>query len=429
MCVMKIQLHPQTNVNMTAKHKKHKVLVLGVDERSALTVIRSLGRRGIIVHLGSDEPGSVCQYSRYTEEVINLPDTGRTPDLWLQKLADHVGRERYDLIIPAADSPWVLVVQNRKELEKLAKLAIPNDRGFAYTYNKGKTVELARTLGVPCPKTVKIDRIEQAAETLDAFDLPVIVKPVYSKVWQNNIRHHLTAELARNKGELKLLLSRFLKIAPVLIQSFHKGIGLGQEFLMNNGEVVAAFQHVRVHEPTMGGGSSYRQSVALDPTLLEYSVRMLRELKWTGVAMVEYKYDKETKRSALMEINGRFWGSLPLAVAAGVDFPALLFDLLVHNRTPERINYKKNIYCRNITRDVKWFKDNLRADRSDPFTISLPVVKVLEEFINVISFREHFDTLVIDDLKPGLKHILGYLGKQRAAVQGRLKKAFLKVNR
>ena len=42
--------------------------------------------------------------------------------------------------------------------------------------------------------------------------------------------------------------------------------------------------------------------------------------------MVEYKVEPETGQAWLMEINGRFWGSLQLAVDAGVDFPALLLQ-------------------------------------------------------------------------------------------------------
>ena len=40
--------------------------------------------------------------------------------------------------------------------------------------------------------------------------------------------------------------------------------------------------------------------------------------------MVEFKLDARDGVAKLMEINGRFWGSLQLAVDAGVDFPAIL---------------------------------------------------------------------------------------------------------
>ena len=78
---------------------------------------------------------------------------------------------------------------------------------------------------------------------------------------------------------------------------------------MKSGEVLLAFQHVRLHEPPRGGGSSYRMSTALTPELLDASVRLLKSVDYTGVAMVEFKVDPKTGRWALMEVNGRFWGS------------------------------------------------------------------------------------------------------------------------
>ena len=42
--------------------------------------------------------------------------------------------------------------------------------------------------------------------------------------------------------------------------------------------------------------------------------------------MVEFKLYRMTGTPYLMEVNGRFWGSLQLAIDAGIDFPLLLID-------------------------------------------------------------------------------------------------------
>ena len=98
--------------------------------------------------------------------------------------------------------------------------------------------------------------------------------------------------------------------------------------LDDRGELVAAFQHERVHEPPQGGVSSYRRSVALSEPLLEGARQFCRELRWTGPAMFEFKVCPDTGRAVLMEVNGRFWVSLQLAVSAGVDFPRLWVEAL-----------------------------------------------------------------------------------------------------
>jgi predicted ATP-grasp superfamily ATP-dependent carboligase len=53
---------------------------------------------------------------------------------------------------------------------------------------------------------------------------------------------------------------------------------------------------------------------------------LLGQFDWQGVAMVEFKVEANTGTPYLLEVNGRFWGSLQLAIDAGVDFPALLVD-------------------------------------------------------------------------------------------------------
>lgn len=70
--------------------------------------------------------------------------------------------------------------------------------------------------------------------------------------------------------------------------------------------------------------SVFRESIALDPALERACEELLDRLGWDGVAMVELKRDLDNGGWRVMEINGRFWGSLQLAVDSGVDFPALL---------------------------------------------------------------------------------------------------------
>jgi predicted ATP-grasp superfamily ATP-dependent carboligase len=113
-----------------------------------------------------------------------------------------------------------------------------------------------------------------------------------------------------------------------MLQQRIVGPGIGIFLLVWDGKVRALFAHRRLREkPPAGGVSVYRESVAADPALVERSRQLLASLNWQGVAMVEYKIDAATGTPYLMEINGRFWGSLQLAIDAGVDFPRLLLDV------------------------------------------------------------------------------------------------------
>lgn len=128
----------------------------------------------------------------------------------------------------------------------------------------------------------------------------------------------------------------------------------------------------------------------------------MRALDYTGVAMVEFRTDPKSGRSIFIEVNGRFWGSLPVALAAGVDFPLYLYQMLVEGRREFPRRYPVGVHSRNLFPDIRWLLGNLKADRSDPLLQTRSLWKVAAEPLNVLLGREHVDTLVADDPAPGV---------------------------
>ena len=173
---------------------------------------------------------------------------------------------------------------------------------------------------------------------------------------------------------------------------------------------IALFSHKRLREkPPSGGVSVVFESCPLDKEMVESARRLLTAVDWQGVAMVEFKRDKRDGKAKLMEINGRFWGSLQLAVSAGIDFPVLLLKLL----QKEKLNNLKNHYQINLK--MKWLLGTLehmliRLRNSDA-KLNLPAgyPSKLQAIVDFIKFKEsgcRFDVLQINDPKPFL-HELG----------------------
>lgn len=382
----------------------HRVLVLGDGSQACLTIVRSLGRKGIKVCLGIQELESIVPYSRYASSVIKFPSTKFRLEEYVARLKEVLKSQRFDLVIPASDRSLVPIMSKKDEFEPLAKLAIPDERCFKVSYFKNHTVAMARELGIPIPTTVVVEspkditRIQSNRE----MHLPLVVKPVSSKTWKDGRRIDLGAKLVREWPMLMETVNELLSSTAVLVQTHLHGIGAGQEFLVRDGVILSAFQHERVHEPLGGGGSSYRRSVPLNEQMLAHSKKMLSHLRWTGVVMIEYKWNPTTGEFILMEINGRFWGSLPLAVACGVDFPFYLYQLLVRGKTPKPIPYRIGLYCRNLKQDIVWFVNNWGADKTDQFLIAAPRRQVLREALNLILGRERWDTITLDDPLPGI---------------------------
>ena len=380
-----------------------RVLVLGDDNRACLAVVRSLGRAGLDVWLGCETPDSIVPRSRYVGRTIRLPSTMSGVEDWCAQLRELLERESFELVVPCSDNALVPIARRRAAFEPLARFAIPDEAGFEHTYSKDKTFALARRLAVPMPPTVSIDRVAGLSEIRSnpSFPFPLILKPVSSKVWNGGQRFDLKVRTAQGWPELESLVAQMLTLSPILVQSRFAGIGVGQEFLASEGRIVDAFQHERVHEPLAGGGSSYRKSVPVDERMLDASRRLLSELRWTGVAMVEYKRSPATGDFALMEINGRFWGSLPLAIAAGVDFPHRLYRLLTGRPLTASPLYRPGVHGRNLGKDLAWFGERLRGS-SVRSALSLLRSEASAAVQHAVAGREHVDTLTLDDPVPGL---------------------------
>jgi predicted ATP-grasp superfamily ATP-dependent carboligase len=179
---------------------------------------------------------------------------------------------------------------------------------------------------------------------------------------------------------------------PVLLQQQINGFGLGVSVLLWESDLIAAFAHRRIREkPPSGGVSVLRESIPLDGRLLSQSLALLRNFKWKGVAMVEYKIDGDSGIPYLMEINGRFWGSLQLAIDAGVDFPNLLVQLALGANPKPVTTYRTGVRSRWEWGDI----DHLLAIMLRPSKpISTPpTVPKLQRFGAIADFVRGFNRI------------------------------------
>src|SRR2546421_632895 len=131
-----------------------------------------------------------------------------------------------------------------------------------------------------------------------------------------------------------------------VIQGIVAGRGKGVFALCDRGEPVAWFGHERLRDVRpSGSGSSLRRSIPLDPRLRDPAARLLAAMAWHGPVMVEFRDDGAGEPS-LIEVNGRFWGSLELAIASGVDFPKLWVELLRGERVAATTPYESGVTVR-----------------------------------------------------------------------------------
>lgn len=255
-----------------------------------------------------------------------MADALEAPAAFVDQLAALARAEDAAVIVPITEPSLLAVLPER---ERFAPAVVPFVDAAAFTAvsDKRRLLQEAEALGIAVPRQVVVNS-QADATALDFATLryPVVLKPARSVGEHAGKRSKLGVSYAHDETELRRRLGDCQPSAfPVLVQQRIVGPGTGVFLLVWNEELLASFAHQRLWEkPPSGGVSVYCESVPLDQSLLMQSRKLLERFDWRGVAMVEYKRDLATGTPYLMEVNGRFWGSLQLAIDAGVDFPRLL---------------------------------------------------------------------------------------------------------
>jgi predicted ATP-grasp superfamily ATP-dependent carboligase len=342
-----------------------RILVTDAHATSALSIVRSLGSLGIEVTVAVEEGRfGLASRSRHATRTVRWPHAETHPGAYVRSLEQELQRARYDLLVPASDTVVTLVRHHRARLEALVDIALPPNEVLDLALDKAATVRLADEVGVATPCTRVFESLAAVASAAPRLLYPCVVKPRFSRRWNGGEPlTRGTVEYANNPEELRAIFD-CLQGPPesVLVQQFVRGTGVGVFVLAEAGRPLAVFAHRRLREANPAGGrASLAESIAADERLLAPALRLLAASRWSGVAMVEMKDPGAPAPPVLMEINGRFWGSLPLALAAGVDFPRLLVQLMCGQAVEEPPSYRIGVRCRHLRGDLKYLGAALKG--------------------------------------------------------------------
>ncbi len=379
------------------------VLVLGDDMRIFLAICRSLGRAGTRVHSAPLNANAPALSSRHIAKIHALPPYDNAPLKWCEALQKLIATEKIDLVIPCSDQFIMMLHEQRSALAD-TKLAIPGPAAIDHLFDKALTHDLCDRLGVPVSPAFALSPGTTAASLLQKMPLPIVLKPRRS-YWLDQPGHWGRVYIIETEAALREALADIDDVGRYLAEAFFEGTGGGVSVLAKDGEILQAFQHRRLREG-LGAASSYRISEAVDPDRLEACAKIMAAMKHTGVCMFEFRTNDLTGKWILLESNARFWGSMPLPLALGVDFPVLLCDLLVKGIRRGPVNYKVGVRSRNITLDG--FNLLKMIPRLRPASVGSWLVGIADYALQPmrwVSGREFNDSFARDDLRPGFAEI------------------------
>lgn len=358
---------------------EHYALVTDGLWRKSLSAIRSLGKRNYKVTVMGDSIFTTGFWSKYAADFLIAPtavdNTSAFGDSLLKCLHRFAKKNKgKPVLLPMEDASLQWVVTNTDAVKDLCYVLMPSADAIAIAESKHATLLHAQQLGLPVPLTYAASTPEDVVSILRQIELDgskqFIVKPVQGS-GSSGIKYDVNdsaIDWSRHWAQYgRLLIQERLPA---------EGRGVGVSILMDrHGVCCAWFIHERLQQyPNSGGPSTDRRSIH-HPELLDMSLRLLKSLNWKGIAMVEWKIDTATQQPKLMEINPRFWGSLELAVRAGVDFPYLYALAAADQPLPAVPEYSDGVRCRwLIPGDILRFLTQSQRESLREFLKGLPSI-------------------------------------------------------
>lgn len=322
-----------------------RVLVTDADALHSLAIVRSLGTKGMRVSMSSHRRVfSLCFYSKFCKERIIYPPPNRSKE-FISFMLDLVQSKKFDILLPVRSAVVPLIAEHAEKFKPFVNFVLPSFDSMTIANNKESTFRFAEKVGVPVPKTIYPRKFSDIEKEASRFRFPVVAKASVGSGSRGMVYLNSSVELMRF-AEKNFTPESDLTQKKCIVQEYIQGDGFGFFSIFDQGEPKAIFMHRRLREyPITGGPSTLAESV-YHPRLAELGLKLLKALNWNGVAMVEFKLDQSDNEFKLMEINPRFWGSLNLPVASGVDFPYLFCLLAMKQNFEPVFKYKQGVKFR-----------------------------------------------------------------------------------
>jgi predicted ATP-grasp superfamily ATP-dependent carboligase len=333
------------------------VIVTNAKNRIAYNIVRSLGQKGVDVYTADFVPYSMSFASRYSKDHFLYPSPFRDQHGFINCLKERASALKNCVLIPVFEETF-LVAKYKHELSSFAKMVVPNYDQILTAHNKDRWEPIARRLQIPVPATYAINELRDGSLSLNNLRYPLLIKPKQGGgAWA--IREVNSEEELQDLLNLSSYCER--PWDRFFLQEKIEGETHCVAMLFNHGEVRAQVGYKQLRDyPVTGGQATLRISIQ-NTDAESYLMKLLEELTWHGVCQADFIVDKNTGISYLIDINPRFWGSLVQAIASGVDFPHLLYEIAVNGDVNPVKTYQEGVVTRWIAGDLRTFLPILKT--------------------------------------------------------------------
>jgi len=385
--------------------KAMKALVTNADDWMSLAAIRSLGRHGVKVTAASHLNKSMGFHSKYCAQRAYYPDPKKAGNRVSDHLLKMVKKNGFDVFLPVGEDALIPVMKSRDRFSPHVKLPFPDFMTMDKADDKSKTFKEAVKAGLAIPKTLFMEDLSDVGKAVKKLEFPVVIKPYRGC----GSRGHVVLNSPKNIE--KIFRSTVSVHGPSMIQEYINGDKYSVSALFDGmHRPVRVCVHRVLKQFPLSGGPQILSETVHEPGIMEFGLKMLRHLKWYGLAHVEIVVDRKEGKPRMIEINPRVYGSVSLPIAAGVDYPWLLFRMAVGEEIKPDLSYRAGVRCRllfpgcfrHLVRVM--FGVQNRGGFDCPSRMS-----TLADFFKFYGRDLHYFILSKDDPMPGTFTVINYL--------------------
>ncbi len=332
------------------------VIVTNAKNRIAYNIARSLGQKGIPVFSADFISPAMTFASRFSKSNFIYPSPYKNQQAFIDCLLDQCNKLKAEVLIPVFEETF-LIAKHKDLVSKHVNLVLPDYEQILTAHNKDQWESIATKLGIPIPHSISVPALQVDTQLITALRYPVLLKPKQGGGgW--------AISQINSAGELKTLLQHAeynnLPWSRFFVQEKILGDTYCVAMLFRKGEFRAKVTYKQLREyPVKAGQATYRVSVR-NPKLEEYFHNLLKSMNWHGICQADFIVDKQTKIPHLIDVNPRFWGSLAQGIAAGVDFPYLVYRMATDGDVDIVPSFQEGVKSRWVGGDVRTFYPSLK---------------------------------------------------------------------
>ncbi len=295
---------------------------------TGLGIARSLGEQGVRVIGLTSHRGSYGNYTRYAQ-LRFCPNSREEPEALLEFLL-RLGEQMQDaaVIFPTRDDDVMFLQRFREQLSPRFVLLLPENSALQACLDKWETYEWAQAVGIPSPRSWKVDSEEDLVRIAPEISFPCVLKPRSAHLWRKagnweKVGHRKAIAISSPENCSLHTVTSLERIARALLQELVSGgddsLYVAACYLDRQCNFISGFTAQKLLQVPEGFGTGCIVQAVNRPDLLVMASELLQKMRFTGIAEVEFKWDHSCRDYKLIEVNPRPWDQHRLGKACGVD--------------------------------------------------------------------------------------------------------------